>query len=210
MPDKVLSSFLVAEALFLATGGLILGIVLVTKEHGRHSRTTADVASNVLLMQTPLSGIWIRGKRVENAQSDPLFSSRCYIQRWSDFLRLLRLIAGSCTPTSIKPHLAEAPRGTSRCIRNCDPRARLTSMAPNSANSFESWPPLGSAVESESKYSTAEGTHLSYCSFFKWLWPRFWGLISCSSDAVAISTTSPSRKTALAQVLLQRAGCRVV
>lgn len=67
MPDKVLSSFLVAEVLFVATGGLIIGIVLVTKEHGHHSRTTADVASNLLLMQTPLSGIWIRGKRVENA-----------------------------------------------------------------------------------------------------------------------------------------------
>lgn len=65
MLDKVLSSFLVAEALFLATGGLIIGIVLVTNVHGHHPRTTADIASIVLLMQTPLSGIWIRRERVE-------------------------------------------------------------------------------------------------------------------------------------------------
>lgn len=90
-------------------------------------------------------------------------SSRCYIQRWSDILHLLRLIAGTCTSTSLKPHMAEAPRGASHCMRNCNSRARLTSMAPNSANTLKSWPPLGSAVERESKHSAAEGpTSLSH------------------------------------------------
>lgn len=144
----------------------MIGIVLVTKEHGHHSRTIADVASNLLLMQTPLSGICIRGKRDENEWPDSLFLPRCYIQRWSDFLHLLRLIAGSGTSTSLKPHMAEAPRGASRCMRNCDPRARLTSMAPNSANTLKSWPPLGSAVERKSKRSAAEGAHPSHYSFF--------------------------------------------
>lgn len=62
--------------------------------------------------------------------------------------------------------MAEAPRGASRCMRNCNPRARLTSMAPNSANTLKSWLPLGSAVERESKYSAAEGAYLSHYSFF--------------------------------------------
>lgn len=106
--------------------------------------------------------------------------------------------------------MAEASRGASRCMRNCDPRARLTSMAPNSANTLKSWPPLGSAVERKSKYSAAEGAYLSHYSFFKITRATILVLISCSSDAVAISTTSPSRKTALAQVLLQRAECRLV
>lgn len=140
----------------------------------------------------------------------PVLSSRCYLQRWSDSLHLFRLIAGSCTSTSLKPHMAEAPRGASRCMRNCDPRARLTSMAPNSANTLKSWSPLGSAVERESKYSAAEGAYVSHYSFFKFTRATILVLISWSSDAVAISTTSPSRKTALAQVLLQRAECRLV
>lgn len=56
MPDKVLLSFLVADALFAATGVLILAIVFVTKANMHRPRTTADIASNLLLMQTPLSG----------------------------------------------------------------------------------------------------------------------------------------------------------
>lgn len=159
MPDKVLISFLVAEALFVATGGLIIGIVLVTKEHGHHPRTTADVASTLLLLQTPLSGIWIR-RNIPNCMAWPSLFPRCYIQRRSDFLHLLRLIAGSVTSTSLKPHVAEAPRRTSRCLRNCDPRARLTNMVPNSANALKPWPPLGAAVERKSEHSTAEGAHI--------------------------------------------------
>lgn len=92
--------------------------------------------------------------------------SRCYIQCWSDFLHLLRLIAGSGTPTSLKPHMAEVPRGASRCMCNCDPCPRLTSMAPNSANTLKSWPPLGPGVERKSKHFAAEGAHLSHYSLF--------------------------------------------
>lgn len=107
--------------------------------------------------------------------------------------------------------MAEAPRRTSRCLRNCDPRARLTNMVPNSANALKPWPPLGAAVERKSEHSTAEGAHLSHIIVSLVTGPSMlFVLISCSSGAVAISTTSPSRKTALAQVLLQRAESRLV
>lgn len=53
--------------------------------------------------------------------------------------------------------MAEAPRSARRCMCNCNPRAWLTNMDPNSAIALKSWPPLGSAVERKSKHSTAEG-----------------------------------------------------
>lgn len=58
--------------------------------------------------------------------------------------------------------MAEAPRSARRCMCNCDPRARLTNMDPNSAIALKSWPPLGSAVERKSKHSTAEGANPSH------------------------------------------------
>lgn len=109
--------------------------------------------------------------------------------------------------------MAEAPRRPSRCLRNRDPRARLTNMVPNSANALKSWPPLGAAVERKSEHSTAEGGHLSlsnHCFFTYWAMTFVLIIESCSSGAVAISITSPSKKTALAQVLLQRAESRLV
>ena len=56
MLDKVLISFLITDALFAATGGLFLAVVFVTKATIHRPRTTADVASNLLLLQTPLTG----------------------------------------------------------------------------------------------------------------------------------------------------------
>ncbi|MCJ1260445.1 phospholipid scramblase 1 [Lobaria immixta] len=56
MLDKVLIAFLVADFLFVGTGGLLIGIVFATKSNRSHPRTTDDVASNLLLMRTPLDG----------------------------------------------------------------------------------------------------------------------------------------------------------
>lgn len=55
MLDKVLLAFLVADALFAGTGGLLIGVVFATKSARTHP-TTADVASNLLLVRTPLDG----------------------------------------------------------------------------------------------------------------------------------------------------------
>lgn len=56
MLDKVLIAFLVADFLFVGTGGLLIGIVFATKSNRSHPRTTDDVASNLLLVRTPLDG----------------------------------------------------------------------------------------------------------------------------------------------------------
>ena len=56
MLDKVLIAFLLADVLFVGTGGLLIGIVFATKANRAHARTPADVASNLLLTRTPLDG----------------------------------------------------------------------------------------------------------------------------------------------------------
>lgn len=56
MLDKVLLTFLIADVLFVGTGGLLIGIVFATKSNQSHPRTTGDVASNLLLMRAPLDG----------------------------------------------------------------------------------------------------------------------------------------------------------
>lgn len=42
--------------MFVGTGGLLIGVVFTTKSARTHARTTADVASNLLLVRTPLDG----------------------------------------------------------------------------------------------------------------------------------------------------------
>jgi hypothetical protein len=56
MPDKVLISFLVADAIFAASGGLLLAIVFITRARTDRVQTIDNVASNLLLMNTPLDG----------------------------------------------------------------------------------------------------------------------------------------------------------
>lgn len=56
MPDKVLMTFLLVDALFLASGGLLLAVVFTTRARKDSPRTTDNVASDLLLMDTPLDG----------------------------------------------------------------------------------------------------------------------------------------------------------
>lgn len=56
MPDKILIAFLVIDALFVMSGGLLLAIVFITKASMQRPRTSANVAWNLLLMNTPLIG----------------------------------------------------------------------------------------------------------------------------------------------------------
>lgn len=210
MPDKVLSSFLVAEALFVATGGLIIGIVLVTKEHGHHSRTAADVASNVLLMQTPLSGIWIRGKRVENAEPDPLFLLGAIFNAGLIFFTFFVSLPGVVLPlpssrTWLKLH-AGLVVACAIVTLALGLRVWLLTLQTRSNLGL-----LWARQSREHQSVLQQKVPIFHIILFLKVTPAtILVLISCSSDAVAISTTSPSRKTALAQVLLQRAECRLV
>ncbi len=56
MPDKVKILFLVVDAIFAASGSVLLAIVLLTRASMDRPRTTENVASNVLLIDTPLDG----------------------------------------------------------------------------------------------------------------------------------------------------------
>jgi hypothetical protein len=56
MPDKVKILFLVVDAVFAASGSVLLAIVLLTRASMNRPRTTENVASNVLLIDTPLDG----------------------------------------------------------------------------------------------------------------------------------------------------------
>lgn len=56
MVNKIMLSFLVLDFLFVATGGLLLGTVFITKASMAVQPTKANVAANMLIMQTPLTG----------------------------------------------------------------------------------------------------------------------------------------------------------
>lgn len=55
MVNKMLSSFLVFNGLFLATGGLLIAVLFSTRAGMAHP-TVASVAANLLLMRAPLTG----------------------------------------------------------------------------------------------------------------------------------------------------------
>lgn len=55
MVNKILLSFLALDFLFAATGGLLIGTVFLTKA-AMANQTKTNVAANMLLMQTPLTG----------------------------------------------------------------------------------------------------------------------------------------------------------
>lgn len=59
MVNKILLVFLVQDFLFLASGGLLIGVVFITKAAMASAPTMDNVAANMLLMQTPLSGTLI-------------------------------------------------------------------------------------------------------------------------------------------------------
>ncbi|KAL8826093.1 MAG: hypothetical protein Q9191_004010 [Dirinaria sp. TL-2023a] len=57
MVNKILLSVLFLDFLFVATGGLLIGTVFLTKGSMAKQPTTTNVAANMLLMQTPLTGV---------------------------------------------------------------------------------------------------------------------------------------------------------
>lgn len=55
MLDKVLLAYLVADGLFVLAGGLLLGVVFMTKNDWNNP-SVDNVAATLLLMQTPVNG----------------------------------------------------------------------------------------------------------------------------------------------------------
>ncbi|KAM3080801.1 hypothetical protein ACMFMG_005727 [Clarireedia jacksonii] len=55
MADKVLWTYIVLDVLFVASGALMLGFALTTKSGTSQAPTIASVATNLLLMGTPLN-----------------------------------------------------------------------------------------------------------------------------------------------------------
>ena len=56
MVNKILLVFLLQDFMFLASGGLLIGVVFITKAAVASDPTVNNVAANMLLMQTPLTG----------------------------------------------------------------------------------------------------------------------------------------------------------
>ena len=56
MVDKIMLSFLLLDFLFLASGGLMIATVLINEASMATQPTTTNVAANMLLIQTPLTG----------------------------------------------------------------------------------------------------------------------------------------------------------
>ena len=55
MFDKVLLTYLIADGLFVASGGLLIAVAFIAKDDWVNP-TAGSVASTLLLMQTPLTG----------------------------------------------------------------------------------------------------------------------------------------------------------
>lgn len=56
MVDNIMLSFLLLDFLFLASGGLMIAAVFINEASMATQSTTTNVAANMLLMQTPLTG----------------------------------------------------------------------------------------------------------------------------------------------------------
>lgn len=56
MADKVLWTYIILDLLFVGSGALLLGFALTTKAGTSQAPTIASVATNLLLMGTPLNG----------------------------------------------------------------------------------------------------------------------------------------------------------
>lgn len=56
MPDKVVITFLIVDAIFVASGAFLLAIVFTTRAREDRPRNTDNVAADLLLMNTPLGG----------------------------------------------------------------------------------------------------------------------------------------------------------
>ncbi|MCJ1336674.1 phospholipid scramblase 1 [Bachmanniomyces sp. S44760] len=59
MVNKILFTYLVFDGLFLCTGGLLLATVLIFKIGMEATPSTANVATNLLLEMTPLTGVLV-------------------------------------------------------------------------------------------------------------------------------------------------------
>jgi len=56
MVNKILVTFILADFLFLITGGLLIGFALVTQNEIASTPTKANVARNLILDVCPLKG----------------------------------------------------------------------------------------------------------------------------------------------------------
>lgn len=56
MLNYVLLSFIIANGLFTAAGGLLVAFVFIEKAHMNEAATTSNVATNLLLQRAPLTG----------------------------------------------------------------------------------------------------------------------------------------------------------
>ena len=56
MFDKILITFLVVNLLFAGTGGLLLGFTIYEQAHMKATPTVSNVAVNLILAHTPLTG----------------------------------------------------------------------------------------------------------------------------------------------------------
>lgn len=56
MADKILLTYVILDILFVGSGALLLGFALTTKTGTSQAPTIASVATDLLLMGTPLNG----------------------------------------------------------------------------------------------------------------------------------------------------------
>jgi hypothetical protein len=57
MVDKILSTFILSDLLFLLTGALLIGFSVISQNEAAQNPTLSNVTTNLLLGQLPLTGV---------------------------------------------------------------------------------------------------------------------------------------------------------
>ena len=58
MPNKILATFIGLDLLFAGTGATLIGVILAFRSGMTSASRTTNVATNLLLSQTPLEGTY--------------------------------------------------------------------------------------------------------------------------------------------------------
>lgn len=185
MVNKILLVFLLQDVLFLASGGLLIGVVFVTKAAMANQPTTNNVAANMLLMQTPLTGMptflgLLRQRLI-------FLSCRRHCRRCTDFRHLPRLLAWGCS--ILQPYLVQDNCGYDRTDRIAHTHYWRRYLVLHITDSSKPRGNMGTAITAVAKLNTAKGwaTYKRKAGEHQ--------LMKSSSNAADISVTLSSKIT---------------
>lgn len=155
MLDKILLSFLIADGLFAATGGLLVAAYFVSKADMVELPTIANVATNLVLEQTPLTGRPSFYCPITRSLGITLRLSSYTRQRGVGILCIRCVFAGSASYN--ESYVGKGPWMACHSLRGRDTCPRTGHMDLNVTNPCQSGDYVGSAITNDAELAPAEG-----------------------------------------------------